>query len=1001
VPLAALMRDRNVVMRPLIQSLEPRLLLTGLTASGDPVPLAAFPGQPVAASISLSGSANFLVTYSKQGVLDGVIVDAFGRTLIPEFAISSAGQNVSSSEKIAAAEDSGGNVVVAYSVITGSDSGSTNLFLMRVDPLGRLIGSPTAVSADASAKQSDPAIAFAPNGAIAVAFDGQSSPTAVSPGVFVRIFDSNLFPSGDQSHVNLPTNVQANEILSHPTIAYSFTQQDPSTNLFGAFLMLWNDVTIGANSLTIASSIVGRLVSANSKVAVGGTTNIYVDTNGTDTVGPPILDIAQNNTTAYFSVNHFVATSTNSTAFTGSTLEYQSYISFTNSSFDGIIPLSQTTAPTQQAIFAVTDFATSGPVNSSFGSSSYQDVIQLAQSDQSGSSPQTASLLDVEFPVSQQPSVTFASFASANLLGAPQFSGFHNSGGLPLATPSNALILEPSFDAAQNQSWLRVQPVSLVPAVILLAGDAGGNHSGYDDSIDANGNRSVTFALSLSQPSTVPVSLHVKTASKTQLLVPNQDFDPLDTQVIFQPGETSKQITVQLARTSKYQGFGLDLSLVISDVTNAVSFGLDVSASVGPTSAIAYNATGEFGLTTFTTSPGGHIHGSIDFTSRTLTTPTGSGVVTFYLDGTPLPPLSINVGSASIPVDIIVPADTALGDHSITASFSPDTGSSLTAIDINPYFTPAAGNIVDVVAASVTPPEPSGGDTFVLKTSIFGKGRVQFIHDTDGPLSVRITGSNSSTRVTIFAQSPTTGALGKADIQNIICTSAIGTINATAVSVDGQITLKGVTLLKLGHAANFINLGQVNNASIEVASAFDTSVVAYGSIKSIQAGDWIGGSISAPTIAAITTTGSFSANLTVNSINKLSVGTMLGVASGFYLPIIRARDFIGDISAKAIAHVHILAGVKNVMIRLPTARSGFANTRSSIKSITTQSFTDADIAAPVLTKLSIIGLIAANPSPFGIAAERITSYLRDSVHAKNVFSKKLIDTNGQYTAQTV
>ncbi len=198
-----------------------------------------------------------------------------------------------------------------------------------------------------------------------------------------------------------------------------------------------------------------------------------------------------------------------------------------------------------------------------------------------------------------------------------------------------------------------------------------------------------------------------------------------------------------------------------------------------------------------------------------------------------------------------------------------------------------------------------------------------------------------------------------------------------------------------------IKLGAVNNSVVKFDHVATSTLSATGSIKSLTATDWTGGSISATSIASLLTTGNFDAEVSVTTLGKLAVGAALGGTGNSDVRTIRAKQSIGAVSAASIAHEHIYAGVKPTIKTLPAARTAFNNPKASITSVTTHGFTDAIAAAPIVTKINIAGLVSTNATAFGITAERITNYKRDSVVARNVFSKKKIDIDDQYKAATV
>jgi hypothetical protein len=318
------------------------------------------------------------------------------------------------------------------------------------------------------------------------------------------------------------------------------------------------------------------------------------------------------------------------------------------------------------------------------------------------------------------------------------------------------------------------------------------------------------------------------------------------------------------------------------------------------------------------------------------------------------------------------------------------------------------------VATAGKPAKIAEGNGKTATFTIKGVGKGTGKRNADGSVQFSFTGTDGKTIASLSATpvstpkvarlhpSDTTGSI---DFQIASITSAtpLGTFSAPGADLDGNATFKSISSLTLANAANnnVIKLGSVTNAVVKFGHVATASLTGMGSIKSLAATDWMGGSITATSIGALSTSGDFDADVSVTSLGKLAVGAELGGTGNSDVRTIRAKQSIGAVSAASIAHEYIYAGVKPTIKTLPAARGVFNNPEASITSVTTRGFTDAIAAAPIITKINITGLVSTNATAFGVASERIANYKRDAVIAKNIFSKKKIDTLDQYTASTV
>lgn len=291
----------------------------------------------------------------------------------------------------------------------------------------------------------------------------------------------------------------------------------------------------------------------------------------------------------------------------------------------------------------------------------------------------------------------------------------------------------------------------------------------------------------------------------------------------------------------------------------------------------------------------------------------------------------------------------------------------------------------------------------LLVVDIDGPGKVKGKLRSNGIIDVTISGTDADTAITFKPKQKH----HRFEIHNITSKSPVGAVVGPYVDITGNVDLHGASLIDLGNVQDDhqVSLGHVNNVVLKFGHVSSTDLTASGSIKSLSAVNWLGGSITATTIGSVSTSAAFDADVSANSITKLTVAGALGGTSNADVRTIRAKQSIGDIAAGSAAHVHIFAGVKSAIAALPSSRSAFVKATDSLGSFVikgpTPLFSDAIIAAPIIGTIKILGLLSTNATPFGVVGERISSYVRGSVHAKKVFSARQIDSVDQYRAATV
>ncbi|HZZ43590.1 MAG TPA: integrin alpha [Tepidisphaeraceae bacterium] len=293
----------------------------------------------------------------------------------------------------------------------------------------------------------------------------------------------------------------------------------------------------------------------------------------------------------------------------------------------------------------------------------------------------------------------------------------------------------------------------------------------------------------------------------------------------------------------------------------------------------------------------------------------------------------------------------------------------------------------------------TGNNGLPTTLSLKGPGTAKLVLNGSGAVDLLLTGTTAQTQLTIKGDTYT--------LRNFTCNTPLGKISAPHVNIAGNITTSGCNSIALGNVKDnhIIKLGKLTNAVITFAQVANSNLTATGSIKSLTVADWAGGSITVPLITTLTSSHDLDADLSVTSITKLSVVAALGGTSPTDVRHLRATQSFGTITAGQFVAANISAGLKSTLKTLPTSRAQFLSSTASIKSLSTTgsfpAFIDSIIAAPIITTFHITGLDPTNPTPFGLAAERITTYQRDQVSKKNIFSKKHIDSTAQYLAATL
>ncbi len=246
----------------------------------------------------------------------------------------------------------------------------------------------------------------------------------------------------------------------------------------------------------------------------------------------------------------------------------------------------------------------------------------------------------------------------------------------------------------------------------------------------------------------------------------------------------------------------------------------------------------------------------------------------------------------------------------------------------------------------------------------------------DGTISATSVASLSSTgnfgaTLAVTPVLPTSSALGSAKVTGSL--NGTWTLGGTA----GNLTLGPVgTWAITAQSIGAVTAGAVTNAT----------VYSYGKIGAVTAASWADGSITAKQMATITTTvGNFAADVTVKNTTLPAVALITGINIKGTLSsaVIRTSGSIGNVSAGAMSHSRIYAGVKDTVIDnadadlwMPQTAADYNSTLTNIglvKVLGAGGFVDSIIAGGKIGATTLNNVTTTNDKPLGLAATAITS----------------------------
>lgn len=195
------------------------------------------------------------------------------------------------------------------------------------------------------------------------------------------------------------------------------------------------------------------------------------------------------------------------------------------------------------------------------------------------------------------------------------------------------------------------------------------------------------------------------------------------------------------------------------------------------------------------------------------------------------------------------------------------------------------------------------------------------------------------------------------------------------------ITIKNnlnVTLIATGTDAKGLSL-----STLRASSLANSSLTAPGGVKTITAGNWIGGQISAAWINTATITGDLLADIFLTGNASLPAIKRLAVRGMLRDGTLRTAGNITTIDVGSLNNFTLLVGVTPGLNRLPESAADFTATGGTITTLTVRgtanqatSFTDTLVIARTLDRVTIRETASTNGEPSGILTDSIVTYTR-------------------------
>lgn len=885
----------------LVDLLERRALFTGLTPAGSATMLASAstPSAPFAAC-AIGSAGDSLVVFPTHGGLDALIMAADGSVVVPEFILSTAGQNVISTLTPAVTTDSAGNAVVVYPVSPANFA--TDLYIARVSPTGAVLSAPMLATSDASGSQLSPQLTAGANGDVALVYENID--TSFAYAVRARVFDSTDSPVFTEVTLSDPKDASVHaQLITGPKVGYNPT--------LGTFLAAWNVENLDSNNHETAEFINDRSFARDGTLGADPVVaNAPVSASEGDALYSSVVLPNGTGWDVYFTRQKFDAGPSYNFFGTDVTLQVVAADGTPVGAAKTVLTTDSSNSIQLDSLLDVNGdpilFCNEGSNGSSGFSSSNVHAVEFDSNFSLVSDNTLVNQSVVKDPVLVQTGtntyrVIFSEPDGSNSL-TQVFS-------IPLtyAPPSTS---PPPTSPPPTSPPPPPPPTTGSGSVLSIASLA--------TSLNA---LQYLVRLAPAEPNET-VTVHVATDPANSTASPTFDYQPLDTFLTFAPGVDTQIVTVNLLPFA-YVHAG-NVTVKLSDPVNAEITLATATEQVPPNTAADAPISGVYSLDTAgPVTPGSVISGTFTI-GDTSSTSQGTLVGTFNFGAYG----SVTVQDLSAKpkkqskrkFKVVVPTNAPTGTTTLSVSLAPAAGSTLTADDINPIVLPGtdAGFNLDI----------------------------ENIARNKAPL----TASNAS----FILAGPGQATLSSANI----------------------LTLSGTT------SATKLTIAPTSGATVTLSAIDDTDP-----------------------LGSLTVKGSLDADLSLASLGKLQIAGTFGGTSETDTRSLRATGSLGTLKLGGLAHANVFAAVTAGIAALPADASAFTDSASSIKSLTFSGkavvFDDANIAAPLIGKLTLPSLGSSSTDTFGVAAESITMYSRGKQHFTHQSGAKTFDTEGRFVARTV
>ncbi len=539
-------------------------------------------------------------------------------------------------------------------------------------------------------------------------------------------------------------------------------------------------------------------------------------------------------------------------------------------------------------------------------------------------------------------------------------------------------------------------------------------------STTANQNGQLVLPVKLSDASTTAVTVPYSIIGSTAVV--GTDFNGTGGTITFQPGETSKSISIQTVVNSQNVA-GRSLTVTLGTPTGAIlssangtgtilgiSAGVIPSVSVLPTTVVETLSGKSVVTVTLQLSNAFTSDVTVDFATSNGTALAGSdyvsssGTVTFTR------------------ADMIQGVLTQSVKLTILGDFLPESTEAFKIALSNPV----NANIADVADITIT-------DAKFQTVNFTSKKKATYIDSRKNSFTVTLSGSGTGQLIlpiganvdadTLVLDKTTSKSIvtftpkkasAVATLNQVISKKAVGTLDLKPVNLNGNLSANGIGTLKLRNVSGgAISLGTSKSAVTDVTlgNLSESSLTTGGSIKQLTLGSWTDAdtqadSITARSITAITAkSGEFGADIKTGSLGTL---TAKGVIRG---SVIRSDSSVTSVTAAGLINSSILVGTTTGTTGLPSKTTQFVK-RSKLQSLGNLTlkaaskkspavFTDSVIAAPLIGVVTLGTVSTTGSSDFGVAAQKGIASVAAALPGKSKFSKKVVTSKDNYADSKV